>query len=80
VLIANEQAMSENNDGWVDMYRQGYKTQQGDKHGCTFWVALMKQSMRAIPNIFFIVCAWQMDDVWTSQQLKETNPLFNNHN
>ena len=25
VLIASEQATSENNDGWMDMYRQGYK-------------------------------------------------------
>lgn len=25
VLIAGEQAMSENNDGWMDMSRQGYK-------------------------------------------------------
>ena len=26
VLIASEQAMSENNDGWMGMYRQGYKS------------------------------------------------------
>jgi hypothetical protein len=62
VLITNEQAMSEDNGGWMDGFVQSgiQKHNKGGSMVLQSGVASMKQSVRAIPNISLIVCAWQM--------------------